>query len=122
MAQSPEIRRARKESNFYRVISQLFIQLAKDEPQLHDMFINRVLLSPSYSSCTVFMYLPGGQEAFNEKLGVLKLYKPSIRNAISKLIPGRYTPEIIFRYDQQYEKQREIDQLLTQLIDEKDKQ
>lgn len=115
------IKRARKEAYFYRTISQLFLRIAQDEPQLSDLMLNRVVLSPSYSNCTVYFYIPEGQEAFNQKLQILKLYKPSIRKAVSNLIPGRHTPDIIFRYDNQYEKQRSIENLLdTIATQEKD--
>lgn len=121
MVSSPsaqDVKRARKESLFFRTISSLLMQLAQDEPNLLGLVVSRVALSHSYSSCTVFIYPPGGQQEFDEKLQLLKLYKPSIRKSISSLIPGRYTPEIIFKYDNQYEKQRKLDELLASLSEE----
>ena len=115
-----DIKRARKESQFFKVLSQLFASIAHDDSRLQGMFINRVALSPSYGTCSVFFYLPGGQEAFDEKLSVLKLYKPSMRKGIASLIAGRYTPEIVFKYDHQFEKQEKIEKLLDALKEEED--
>ncbi len=110
-----DIKRARKEANFFRAISELFINVARDEPLVRDLIINRVTLSPNGSNCIIYFYVPGGQEVFKEKLKTLKLYKPSMRKAISNLIPGRYTPELTFKYDDAYEKQRKIEDLLDSI-------
>lgn len=114
-----DIKRSRKEALFFKTISSLFMKIGLDDPALRDLFINKVQLSPSGASCTVYFYIPGGQQAFDEKLAIMKLYKPSLRKAIADLIPGRYTPELIFKYDHSYEKQRKIEALLDSLPEQK---
>ena len=51
-------------------------------------------------------------EELKEKLKKLVLYKPSLRTALSKLISSRYVPEIIFKFDKQFEKQQRIEALI----------
>ncbi|MBN1549756.1 ribosome-binding factor A [Candidatus Babeliales bacterium] len=109
------IRRAQKESLFLRTISQLFLQAAQDNPELVDLYPNRVHFAANTSICTVFFITPHGKEYFEQKLPLLKLYKPSLRASISKEIKTRHTPDFIFRYDDQFAKQQEVESLLESL-------
>lgn len=110
-----DIKRAQKESLLLREISQLFLQASIDEKALQGLSINRVKLSPDKGVCTVYFYTPQGQKFFDEVLPILKLYKPSLRKALSSQIRSRYTPELIFRYDEQYEKIMHIENLLEKV-------
>ncbi|MBA2307430.1 ribosome-binding factor A [Candidatus Dependentiae bacterium] len=110
----PNVRRAQKESLFFREISQLFMQAALDDPRLNDVMIHRVQLSPDKGVCTVYFYTNQGEEHFKNILNVLVLYRPSLRKALASKIRSRYTPELIFRFDTQFEKQLRIDQLLEE--------
>jgi ribosome-binding factor A len=38
-----------------------------------------------------------------------------MRSAIAKTVPSRYTPELVFRYDDEFAKQTEVEQLLDRL-------
>lgn len=106
------VKHAQKESLYLREISKLIMKITMDEPSLHGMFINRVQLSPDKGVCTVLFYDPAGEEAFQEKLKKLILYKPSVRSALSKAISSRYVPEIIFRFDKQFETQQRVEALI----------
>ena len=110
-----EIKHAQKESNLFHKISQFFLQIKQDDPELADLFISRVSLSPDKGNCTVFFYCPGGLKEYEEKRRALVLYKPSIRKSLAEAIPGRYTPNIKFMYDQHEEKGRRVDELLDKL-------
>ncbi len=112
---SSAIKRAQKESLLFRVISQLFLQATLDDPRLQGIFVNRVQLSTDKSSCTVFFYTAKGEEGFNELRKHLLLYKPSLRKAIAASIPGRYTPELVFKFDTQFEKLQRIEELLEEV-------
>ncbi|MCK4517184.1 hypothetical protein KAT92_00270, partial [Candidatus Babeliales bacterium] len=57
---------------------------------------------------------------FDQGLEILKLYKPSMRKALAHAMHSRYVPNIIFRYDESKEKTRRIDQLLTEIIQERE--
>src|ERR1700742_3935352 len=94
-----EVKHAQRESFLHREIASLITRLMSDEPQLAGIFINRLKLSPDRGKCTVYFYALGGKPAFEEKLPLLILYKPSIRHAIATAMQSRYTPEIRFTYD-----------------------
>ena len=99
-----EIKRAQKSSLLLKVVSDLLLQTSLDDERLQGMFVSRVQLSPDKGMCEVFFFCSGGEEEFATKLPYLILYKPSLRSAISKQIPGRYTPNLLFKYDLQEEK------------------
>lgn len=113
-----EIKRAQKESLLLRHISSFFLQIVLDEKELVGFAINRVKLSPDKGTCTVLFIAPGGIEEFEQKRDLLILYKPSLRSAISKVIHGRYTPDLIFKYDEAFEKQRRVNEIIDKLKDE----
>ena len=91
------------------------MQLTMNEPSLCDLFVNRVRLSPDKSHCTVYFYTAAGKEAFDEKLQLLILYKPSMRHALSQELQARYTPDLRFAFDDQFEKQQHIENLLDSI-------
>lgn len=113
--QQRSIKKAQKEALLLREISQLFHQIMLDDSSITDLFINRVHLSPDKGICTVFFYSQLGKEHFDKMLPILILYKPSLRTAIAQKIQARYTPEIKFRFDDQFEKQRRIEHLLEKI-------
>jgi len=113
-----DVRRAQKESLFLKEISQLFHHIAIDDPKLSGLAVNRVRLSADKSICFVLFYSPDGKEDFDSKFEHLKLYKPSMRKALSQAINARYTPELVFQYDEQFEKQDRIENLISKLKNE----
>ncbi len=112
------IKQAQKQSLLLREISRLFAQTAMDDPRLIKLTINRIQLSPDKGSCSVYFYTPGGPAEFKELLEVLKLYKPSLRSALAKSINARYTPQLVFKYDEQYEKEEKMNKLLDAIKDD----
>ncbi|CAN5216091.1 hypothetical protein BH09DEP1_BH09DEP1_3690 [soil metagenome] len=109
------IKKSQKESQLFRAIANLFTQTMMDDKKLQGLFINRVKLSDDKGVCTVYFYTAGGFEDFKEKLQTLILYKPSMRHALAQTIAGRYTPDLIFRFDDQFEKQQRIEGLLEKV-------
>ncbi len=109
------IKRSQKESLLFREISQLFLQATLDDPRLEGLFVNRVQLSPDKGLCTVFFYTPQGEEAFKEKRSILTLYKPSLRKALATSIRSRYTPNLSFKFDTQFEKHQRLEELIEQV-------
>ncbi len=112
------IKHAQKAAQLTREISSLFHQITVDNPGLMGIYVNRIKLSDDKSICTVYFGAFGGKEEFDKKLGELILYKPSMRTALAQKIYGRYTPDLVFRYDEQIEKQQKIDSLLDKLKDD----
>lgn len=115
MKSTDHIRKARKEAQFLRVISSLFVKQAVDDNSLAGIFINRVELSADGGLCYVFFYSENGEAYFEEMLPHLILYKPSLRTALAKEIPSRYTPDIIFKFDTHFLKQQKIEQLIDKV-------
>ncbi len=109
------IKRAQKESLLFRKISQLFAQTALDDTRLQEICINRVKLSPDKGVCTVYFYTTEGEARFQELLPILVLYKPSLRKALASSIKSRYTPELVFAFDKNFEKQCRLENILENI-------
>lgn len=109
------IKKSQKEALLFRSISELFRETTLEDKNLANLFVNRVKLSDDKSVCTIFFYAPGGLAEFKEKLGTLLLYKGSLRRALAKMIASRYTPELVFKFDDQFEKQQRIEGLLEKV-------
>jgi len=110
-----DIKRAQKESALLRIISTLFMQVARDDKRIQDISVQRVTLSPDKGTCYVYFYSPQGQAHFDTQLSILKLYKPSLRKALADSFQSRYTPEIVFKFDEQFEKALKIEQLIDKV-------
>lgn len=107
-----EIKRAQKESLLFRELSGLFMKIVMEQPALQLLTLTHVKLSQDKGACSIYFYANGGRQAFEDSMSTLILYKPSMRKALSQSIPGRYTPELIFRFDEQFEKQQRMEKIL----------
>jgi ribosome-binding factor A len=112
---SRQVRRAQKASLYLREVSNLFFQAAQDNPELRELYPNRITFSPDLGVCNVFFFSPKGREFFEEKLHALKLFKPSLRSAIASRIEARRVPDFVFRYDEEFEKQKKVEDLIEKL-------
>jgi ribosome-binding factor A len=111
---------AQKEAQYLRELSTLLVRISLDEKDLASLHITRVKLSDDKGHCSAYIHDPEGETHFKKLMKTLILYKPSIRKSLSQLIPGRYTPEINFKYDTLYDKQRRIDDLIRQITTDED--
>lgn len=109
------IKREQKESQLFKEVSQLFLQITMEDSSLQSLFVSRVKLSPDKGMCSIFFYTDEGPEAFREYMKKLILYKPSLRSALAARIPGRYVPNLSFKFDAKFEKQQRIEQLLEKI-------
>ncbi len=116
--QQQEIKRAQKESYLFREISNFFLQITIDDPRLSGLYINKITLSADGGICNVLFLASNGRAEFEEKLPILILYKPSLRSALAKTSHSRYTPNLVFRYDEDQEKADKINRLIDKLKDE----
>lgn len=113
------VKREQKTALFMREISSLIQQLSLDEPKLMKVFVTKVKLSNDYKICCVYLSTyTDNKEDFDVALEVLKLYRPSMRNAIAKDIGGRYTTDLHFMYDENKDKERHILDLLDKVKEE----
>lgn len=113
-----EIKKAQKASLLTKKIAVLLNEIAQDDPRIAPFVLNRVEFSADKSVATLYFYLAEGHEAFKKEVAHLILYKPSMRSALAKLIPSRYTPELVFKYDVQHEKELKINLLLDKIKEE----
>ncbi len=109
------IKKSQKESQVFRVIAQLFAQIALDDSRLQGLAVNRVKLSDDKGVAAIFFYTPGGLAEFQEKLPLIILYKASLRRSLAQSIRSRYTPELVFKFDEQFEKQQKMENLLEKI-------
>jgi len=109
------VKHAQRESFLFREISSLFLQIFLDEPEFKGFMVTRVMLSAKNGLCMIFFYTDRGSAIFKENLNRLILYKPSLRASIAQISQKRYVPEIVFRYDEQFEKQARVDTLIDTL-------
>jgi ribosome-binding factor A len=113
-----DIKHAQKAALWTREIANLFRKLSLDRPELQGIYVNRVKLSPDGGLCNIYFCAHGGKAEFDAKLGELILYKPSMRASLAKIIHSRYTPDLVFRYDEEFEKQERVNALIDRLKDE----
>lgn len=113
-----DIKRSQRESLLLRIVSQLYHQASQDDKELQKAYITRVQLSPSKTLCTVFFYMPEGEESFAAIKQRIALYKPSMRKALAQEINGRYTCELAFKFDTQFEKTEKIERLLDKIAEQ----
>jgi ribosome-binding factor A len=113
--QLPQIKKAQKEALLLKELSQLFLQICIDDSRLTGASITHVELSPNRSVCDIYFYIPGGLEAFDPIRSVLILYKPSLRKALAQRIPSRHVPNIVFKYDDKFEKQMKLENIFNEI-------
>jgi len=94
-------------------------KVAMDEPKLLTIFITHIELSKDGGICYVYFSTYTNEETFNEALEILKLYKPSMRKALSNIGHSRYVPNLRFLYDKSKEKERHINKLLDDISEDK---
>lgn len=115
------IKQAQKESLFLKEISSAIHEVALDDPILIEAFINKVSLSPDGSVCTLFFYTHKGEEFFNNILiPTLNQYKGPLKKLLANKIYGRRTPNLIFKWDKNFEKQQRIEQILDTIKEEEE--
>ncbi|NBV40736.1 ribosome-binding factor A [bacterium] len=112
------IKRAQKEAQILKEISKMLLDISLETPALHDLFVNKVELNSDKSIITVYFYTPAGESVFKEKLKTLILFKPSMRKGLATAMPGRYTPNLKFVFDDKFEKIQRLEGLLAQVKSE----
>lgn len=117
MDQAALVKKRQRESLLFKELVKIISVLQQDEKQLASLIPTRLKISDDKSHCT--LYFTCENDNFIKYLETLKLYKPSIRAQLSKAVKARYTPEIVFAYDQKFQEQLELDQILDSIKDDK---
>lgn len=115
MATPSTIKHAQKESTLLRLVSSLLLEAALDNPEIQNIVVTRVKLSPDGSICTIYCYTSQGKEFYHKIEPILKLYKPSLRKAIAEKAALRHTPDFRFHFDETIEKQKHIEELFDSI-------
>ena len=110
-----EVKREKKKSFLLHELSELIRALGEDDSRVKSIFVTKVELSKSGGICYVFFSSYDSDFDPKETLEILKLYKPSVRTAISKIMKSRYIPDIRFVHDKTKEKERKIYELLDKI-------
>lgn len=111
------IKREQKKSLFFRELSVFVQKISETEKSVANVFISRVDLSDDCGILYIFFtsLQEPSQKYFDEALDFLKLYKPSMRKALAQTLQGRYTPELVFMFDDKFEKVRRVNELLDKV-------
>lgn len=112
-------RREQRQSYILRQLGPELRELFQDESKLASLYVTRVELSPEGTVCTIFFSTFTQAADFEEAKETLELYKPSVRRSLSKILHGRHTPFVRFRYDVGQEKARHMQSLFDQIEHEK---
>lgn len=117
-----EIKRERKKSLYLQHITQIIQELAQEESIISQIYVSDVDISSDTGICYVLFstFQDPGEEIFNQALGVLKLYKPSLRKAFAHAVQTRYAPNLVFKYDVAKERQRRIDAILDRVVQQRE--
>ena len=118
-----EIKREKKKSLFFREISQLVGLISNENIDAQKVYVTRVDFSPDCGIVYVYLATFGAysEEIFDKALYALILYKPSIRKEIATKLNPRHTPDIVFLYDENKEKQDRMDELLDKVSQDLEK-
>jgi ribosome-binding factor A len=106
------IKTAQKESAILRILSTLFEEAIRENQELQGWYATRVQLSQGKSVAYVYIYSEGSTLTFSAILEKIKIYKPSMRKALATELQKRYTPDIVFVFDEQLKKTLHMERLL----------
>lgn len=123
-SRASDVKRERKKSFLFEEISQFLHQLSIDESEIANVFISRVDLSADTGVCYIYLSshtLPSmtDREVFDKALDKLKLYKPSLRSCLAKVLKSRYVPDLMFLFDEKRDKVNKINDLLDKVQQER---
>ncbi len=99
-------------------LSSLLISKVKD-PRLHGVSISRVEVPDDLSLARVFFTVLGGKKEIREAGVGLESAKGFMRSHIAKTLNLRFTPALLFRYDNVMEKVAELDEIFQEIANER---
>ncbi|WP_051305378.1 30S ribosome-binding factor RbfA [Desulfogranum mediterraneum] len=98
-------------------LSVLLLQTVSD-PRLAEVSISHVMATPDLKQAKVYFIVSGGADIKAAKKAMLKA-KGFFRSHLAKALDLRYTPDLLFFYDEQQEEVDRIDELFRQIDREK---
>lgn len=112
------IKTAQKESSILRILSVLFEEAVRENSDLQGWYATRAQLSQGKALVYVYLYSEGGESSFADILEKVKIYKPSMRKALATELQKRYTPDIVFAFDEQLKRSLHMERLLDSVKNE----
>ncbi len=100
-------------------LSLLLVQRAQD-PHLQEITISRVELSDDLRHAKVYYTMFQGRGKLGQVNRSLDKATGFMRSHLAKSLNLRYTPELRFRYDEEFEKVEKIEKLLDEIARERD--
>ena len=107
-------KRERMEKIVERELSTIIFQDIKDE-RIKFVTITNVNLTNDLSIATVFYTVLGNEDQINNSIDALNDAKGFIRSSLAKRIEVKKVPELIFKYDESFEKGNRIEEILKGL-------
>ncbi|MCD5401208.1 30S ribosome-binding factor RbfA [candidate division NPL-UPA2 bacterium] len=108
-------RRVEKVAEAIKEEVSLIIQEEVKDPRIGFLTVTAVELSSDLRYAKIFISVYGSQEEKVKALKGLQSATRFIRREIGRRIKLRYTPEIVFKWDESIEKGAHIDSLLRQI-------
>lgn len=115
------IKTAQRESVLLRILGVLFEEAVRENADFQGWYITRVQLSQGKTVVYVYLYSEEGAAAFAPILEKIKIYKPSMRKALATELQKRFTPDIVFVFDEKMKKTLHMDNLLDAVKQEIEK-
>lgn len=100
-------------------LSLLLVQKAQD-PQLREVAISRVELSDDLRHAKIYFTLLPGQASVDKVNRSLIKAAGFMRSHLAKTLNLRFTPELRFWYDKEFEKVEKIERLLDEISQKRD--
>lgn len=101
-------------------LSLLLVQRARD-PHLRDVSISRVELSDDLRHAKIYYTMFQGQEKINRVNRSLDKATGFMRSHLAKTLNLRFTPELRFWYDEEFEEVEKIEKLLDEIARDRNK-
>lgn len=114
------IKEEQRKSFYMRQIAQLLHKAGEDDSSLLELYVTRLEFSAGKGACHVYFGCVRGKEFFDEVLEKLKLYRPSMRKALSRARQSRYTPDLFFHYDSGMDNVYRVEELFNTIANEAD--
>ena len=114
----PESSRPKRVSE--AVKNELSLLLLRDasDPRLTGVTITRVVVTPDLKQAKVYFTLPAGM-ASQPALAAMRRARGYFRSHLAKILNMRYTPDLLFFFDNRNEEVQRIDDLFRQIEKER---
>ncbi len=88
------------------------------DPRLAEVALTRVIVSPDLKQAKIYFTLPAGRES-KPALKAMQRAKGYFRSHLAKVLNMRYTPDLLFYFDDLNEEVERIDELFRKIEEER---